>query len=291
MPFLLYFLIYLGGVMLLAALLFYPVFLALDAYWEFRPERVFQRLVMIVAALGFWPFLKLQGMNNRYALGYSLDRGLFLKTFTRGLWIGIMIMIGHAILLVLLGARVPIFGDIHFHDVLYALLAGLLSGILVAFIEESFFRGAIYYGMRRQNSAFTATITTALLYASVHFMHAPASSQSMSIDWQSGWEMLAGMFHSYQNFGGIVDSFVALFAAGVFLALLRERTGNIALCTGIHAGWVWTIKVVKEMTDEVTGTSAALLIGSYDGIIGWAAAAMLSLVTLWYWRYGNASRS
>ena len=125
MPTLFYFLIFLGGVMLLAALLYYPVFLALDAVWELRPDRVFHRLVMIAAALGFWPFLKLQGMNNRYALGYSLGCARFLKTFTRGLAIGIMIMIGHAMLLVVLGARVPIFGDIHFLDVLYALLAGL----------------------------------------------------------------------------------------------------------------------------------------------------------------------
>ena len=291
MPTLFNFLIFLGGVMLLATLLYYPVFLALDAVWELRPDRVFHRLVMITAALGFWPFLKLQGMNNRYALGYTLDCGRFLKTFTRGLGIGIMIMLGHAMLLVLLGARVPIFGDIHLLDVLYALLAGLLSGILVAFIEETFFRGAMYHGMRRHSPVLTATLTTALLYAAVHFIHAPMPEHGTNIGWQSGWEMLAGMFHSYQSFGGIVDSFVALLAAGLFLALIRERTGNIALCTGIHAGWVLTIKLVKETTDAATGTPAALLIGSYDGIIGWAAAAVLGLVTLWYWRYGNARRS
>ena len=113
----------------------------------------------------------------------------------------------------------------------------------------------------------------------------------MSIGWQTGWELLAGMFHSFQNPGDIVDSFFALFAAGLFLALVRERTGNIALCTGIHAGWVMAIKLVQEVTDAGVNTSAALLIGSYDGIIGWAAAAVLGLVTLWYWRYGSNSRS
>lgn len=291
MPALLYFLVYLGVVMLLAALLYYPVFAALDAFWEFRPDRIFDRLVMIIAALGFWPFVKLQGMNNRYALGYSLDRRRFLQTFSMGLGIGVMIMAGHALLLLLLGARVPEPGDIHFNDVLYALLTGLLSGIVVAFIEESFFRGAMYHGIRRQSTVLTATITTSLLYAAVHFIHASMPAQGGSIGWQSGREMLAGMFHSYHNFGVIVDSLMALFAAGLFLALVRERTGNIALCIGIHAGWVLTIKLVQEFTDAGVNTPAALLIGSYDGIIGWAAAALLGLVTLWYWRYGNASRS
>jgi len=291
MPTLLYFIVYLGVAMLLTALLYYPVFQALDAVWEVRPDRVFHRLAMIITALGIWPFLKLQGINNRYALGYSLDSRRFLQTFSRGLGIGVMIMTGHAILLVLLGARVPEPGDIHLNDVVYALLSGLLSGLLVALIEESFFRGAMHYAMRRRSPMLTATVTTALLYATVHFIHAPIPAEGTIIGWQSGWEMLSGMFHSYEDFAAIADSYMALFAAGLFLSLVRERTGNIALCIGIHAGWVLTIKLVKEVTNAATNTPAAFLIGSYDNIIGWAATAVLGLVTLWYWRYGCASQS
>jgi len=291
MPVLLYFIVYLCVVMLLTALFYYPVFQVMDAAWEIRPDRVFSRLILVIAVLGFWPFLKLQGINNRYALGYSLDRWHFLQTFSRGLVIGVMIMTVHTMLLILLGARVPVPGVIHLNDVLYAMLSGLLSGILVAFIEESFFRGAMHYGMRRRSPMLTATITTALLYATVHFIHPPVPVEGTIIGWQSGWEMLATMFHSYENFAGIADSYTALFAAGLFLSLVRERSGNIALCIGIHAGWVLTIKLVKEVTNAATDTPAAFLIGSYDSIIGWAAAAVLGLVTLWYWRYGCASRS
>jgi membrane protease YdiL (CAAX protease family) len=290
MPVLLYFIVYLCVALFLTALFYYPVFHAMDAVWEVRPDRVFNRLAMVIAALGFWPFLKLLGINNRYALGYTLDRRQFLQTFSSGLFIGLMIMSGHAILLMLFGARMPVAGDIHFNDLLYALLSGLLSGILVAFIEESFFRGAMHYGMRRRSTLLTASIATALLYATVHFIHAPVPAEGTITGWQSGWEMLAAMFHSYENFAGIADSYTALFAAGLFLSLVRERTGNIALCIGIHAGWVLSIKLVREVTDAATNAPAAFLIGSYDGIIGWAAAAVLGLVTLWYWRYGGASR-
>ncbi|UCB55041.1 MAG: hypothetical protein JSW45_00410, partial [Thiotrichales bacterium] len=68
------FLIYLGAALLLAAQLFFPVYQLLDSYWEIRPEPVFFRLAMIIAILGFWPFLKMLAINNRYALGYSLKR-------------------------------------------------------------------------------------------------------------------------------------------------------------------------------------------------------------------------
>ena len=92
MPVLLYFIVYLCVVMLLTALFYYPVFQAVDAFWEIRPDRVFSRLALVIAAMGFWPFLKLLGINNRYALGYSLDRRHFMQTLFHGLVIGVVIM-------------------------------------------------------------------------------------------------------------------------------------------------------------------------------------------------------
>lgn len=287
MPTLLLFIIYLGATLLLAALLFYPVYLVLDACWEVRPDRVFHRLVMLIAILGFWPFLKLLGINNRNALGYLLDYRRFLRTVSMGLGIGVMIMTAHVILLILFGARIPEAGDILLNELLYALLTGLLAGILVAFIEESFFRGAMQYGMRRSSTFMVTAIGTALLYAAVHFFHPPILPEGTIIGWYSGWEMLTGMFHSYKDFPGIADSYIALFTAGLLLSLIRERTGNIALCIGIHAGWVLTIKVAKEVTNLAADTPAAFLIGNYDNIIGWAASVVLGVVTLWYWRYGR----
>ena len=95
------------------------------------------------------------------------------------------------------------------------------------------------------------------------------------------------MFHSYKDIAVIADSLIALFIAGLFLSLVREKTGNIALCIGIHAGWVFTIKMTKEVTHLDTNASTAFLVGSYDNIIGWAATGVLGVVTLWYWRYGK----
>jgi membrane protease YdiL (CAAX protease family) len=285
---LLLFLAYFGLVLLLTSLLYYPVFQAVDAIWAVRPDRVYYRMAMIIAALGFWPFLKLLGINNRYALGYSLERRCFLQSFSRGLGIGVLIMTFHALLLVLLGARVPEPGDIQLSDLSYALFSGLITGLLVAVIEESFFRGALQYGIRRSSPVMTTFIMTNLLYAALHFSHPPIPAQGTIIDSYSGWQMLTGMFHQYENFSGFIDSYMALFAAGLFLSLIRERTGSIALCIGIHAGWVLTIKLAREVTNADTNAPAAFLIGSYDNITGWAATVVLGLVTLWYWRYRRA---
>lgn len=287
MPTLLIFVIYLGMALLLTALLYYPLFQVVDAIWDVRPERVFYRLSMIVAALGFWPLLMLLGINNRTALGFSLDRGRLLKTFSRGLGIGVMIMSVHAILLVLFGARVLEPGHIRFSHVSAVLVTGLFSGILVAVIEETFFRGAMQYHMRRSSSMLTSVIMTNLLFASVHFIRPPVLAEGAVVGLYSGWEMLAGMFHRYEDFAGFADSFIALFAAGLLLSLVRERTGYLTLCIGIHAGWVWIIKLASEVTRVDANSPTAFLIGSYDNITGWAATGVLGLVTMWYWRYGR----
>ena len=79
-----------------------------------------------------------------------------------------------------------------------------------------------------------------------------------------------------------------MFTAGVLLGLVRERTGSIAFCIGIHAGWVLSIKMTKEVTVLDSTAPTAFLVGGYDNIIGWAAAAVLvvaTMVALWYWRY------
>ncbi|NNJ97891.1 MAG: CPBP family intramembrane metalloprotease [Gammaproteobacteria bacterium] len=288
MPTFVYFLLYLIAAGTLSALLYYPVFQALSMVWEIRPDRVFYRLVMILSVLGFWPFIKLLGMNNRAALGYSLAHGRYLRILAMGFGIGVVIMTVHACLLVVLGARFPNPGGIHFNALAVALFTGLLSGLLVAVIEETFFRGALQHGLRRQTSLILSFICVNLFFAAVHFTRPPIVTDATSLDWYSGWEMLAGMLHKYANFTNFADSFITLFVAGLLLSLIRERTGNIVLCIGIHAGWVLIIRIVREVTNAASDTPAAQLIGSYDNITGWAATLVLGFVTLVYWRYGRA---
>ena len=291
MPTLLFFLLYLILASLLSALLYFPVYLALSAIWEIRPDRVFYRLVMIISVLGFWPFVKFLDMNNRSALGYSLQHGRYLQTLGTGFGIGVVIMTVTASLLVVFGARFPDPEGIYLSTIAAALFTGLLSGIVVAVIEESFFRGALQHGMRRQSSLLLSLIGVNLFYAAVHFTRPPLVTDATSLDWSSGWGMLAGMFHKFADFTDFADSFITLFVAGLLLSLIRERTGNIIICIGIHAGWVLMIRLTREVTNVASGTPAAQLIGSYDYITGWVATLVLGLVTLAYWHYGRTGSS
>ena len=142
------------------------------------------------------------------------------------------------------------------------------------------------YHLRYNNPLLQTVLITSLLYASLHFIHPPRVAESAVIGWSTGRELLMATFHQYRDVADIADSFVALFFAGLLLSLVRERSGNIALCIGIHAGWVLSIKLLREITDAATDSPTAILIGSYDGVIGWAAAGLLAAVTLGYWKIG-----
>ena len=73
---------------------------------------------------------------------------------------------------------------------------------------------------------------------------------------------------------------VALFLVGVLLGLVRERSGHIGWCIGLHAGWVFVIQVTRQLTDGNEASPYAYLVGDYDGIIGWAAAGWIGLLAL-----------
>jgi len=77
----------------------------------------------------------------------------------------------------------------------------------------------------------------------------------------------------------------------MLLALVRERTGNIALCIGLHAGWVMTIKAIKWLTDVDASADLLFLIGPYDGITGWLATAWVGLVALIYGWLSGCTRA
>ena len=94
------------------------------------------------------------------------------------------------------------------------------------------------------------------------------------VSWIHGFEVLSRLFERYAQPLAFVDSFLALVALGVLLAMVRLRTGAIAACIGLHAAGVCAIFVLRDTT--VVNQSRAVRLSSsaqYDGVIGWAALA------------------
>lgn len=73
---------------------------------------------------------------------------------------------------------------------------------------------------------------------------------------------------------------VSLMLIGVFLALIRERTGHLGWGIGLHAGWVLVIKLDHIYTHIAYSSPWLGLIGPYNGITGWLAAIWIGSLVL-----------
>ena len=143
-------------------------------------------------------------------------------------------------------------------------------------------RGAMFTAIARESGERAAIGLTALIYAAVHFLSRVRIPHE-DVNWGSGLDLLAGTFVTFTRPDVIVDSFLALAAVGVLLGMIRARSGHIAACIGLHAGWVCVIGVLRELSVRNPDSSWGFLVGDYDGIVGWLVFVWATLSAAGYW--------
>jgi membrane protease YdiL (CAAX protease family) len=239
-------------------------------------HRVMHRIAMLIALIGLVVLTRRLGLTSKAALGYGLPRRQFLVQLGIGFAGGVALMLPLAGLLLGLDIRSVKPG---FDGAWLGLIgAGILTGVTVAFIEETFFRGALFTAVARTSSAAAAVIAPSVLYASLHFLGGKLRVPADEVSWIHGFEVLSKLFERYTQPLTLVDSFMALTMLGVLFAIIRLRTGAIAGCIGLHAAGVAFIAVLREATVVNSTAEYAELVGSYDGVIGWAALIWFAVI-------------
>jgi membrane protease YdiL (CAAX protease family) len=258
------------------ALLAYPAWLLVTPALDVPFHRVANRIGMLALLLGFILVARRLGLADRASLGYSLPRPAFLAETGIGIALGIATMLPVIALLFVLGLREP--RALAPGASLPAIvLAGLGSGLVVALIEETFLRGAMFTGIARQSGTRMAIVATALIYAATHFIgryKIPAAD----VDAWSGLALLGGALRSFVHPLSIADAFLCLTGVGILLGMVRQHTGNIAACIGLHAGWVCVIAVTREISTRHSGHPYDAFVSGYDGVIGWLVLAWIPVI-------------
>jgi membrane protease YdiL (CAAX protease family) len=136
-----------------------------------------------------------------------------------------------------------------------------------------------------------AIALTSLLYAATHFIGRYRVAAADVNAW-SGVDLLEGALMAFAHPVDILDAFLCLTAVGVLLGMVRQITGNIAACIGLHAGWVAVIYVVRETSERNAHGPALWLLSDYDGFIGWMVLFWTLAIgwALWWW-YGKRGHS
>jgi membrane protease YdiL (CAAX protease family) len=280
-----WFLLLLAAALAVVALGTYPAWLLLHPHFDFPFHRIGERLGMLALAAGFLLVAGRLGIADRASLGYGLRRPLFVREMLIGLALGAATMAAVVAAMSALGLLEWTRAAGMSAGVLAQLLATrLASGLAVAFIEETFVRGAMYTAIERESGARTAVLLTALLYAATHFFGKVRIAPEDVTPW-SGVALLGQSLASFAHFGGIVDAFLALTAVGVVLALVRRATGNIAACLGLHAGWVWVMLLAHELAAPRPAAPLGFLLSRFDGFVGWLVLAWTIVLAVPIWRF------
>jgi hypothetical protein len=263
----------------------YPAWLLLHPHFDFPFHRIGERIGMLALLAGFVLLARRLKLADRNSLGYGLPRRAFLREMLLGLALGVASMLAVVAAMSALGlldwTRLAGFGGAALARLI---VLRLFSGLAVAFIEETFLRGAMQTGIERESGTAAAILLTAVVYAATHFF-ASYHIAPAQVTPHSGVDLLLGTLGAFAHPGAIADAFAALFAVGVLLGLVRAATGNIAACVGLHAGWVWVMLVVHELMQPRREAPLGFLLSRFDGFIGWLVFAWIVVLAVPLWRF------
>jgi membrane protease YdiL (CAAX protease family) len=154
----------------------------------------------------------------------------------------------------------------------YVVLA-VFSSLLVGLFEETLFRGLFLTALQRKLSVLSASLVVSVFYAVVHFYDRDVIAAT-PVSWYTGvivvGEALTPLAHPAEYW----DSFITLFLLGMLFCWVRYQA-NLWWCVGLHAAWVFAIKVYKELTVRDVYNSLEGFVGSYDNFVGHLASFWL----------------
>lgn len=245
--------------------------------------KMVSKVTQILLLLSIFP-LKKYLQFNWSDLGFASPR-VFFKQLGQGLLLGVVTLL--PILLTLTALDVHVWDDGRVwtagkiaEKVGLALFLSLLIGIA----EETLFRGLLLASLRRKLGLIAAITLSSLYFAALHFLksktHIPYSEMALG----SGFKLMAEAFTNWLN-PAIISALIALFVVGAFLAIIRSLIPqSLGLCIGCHAGWVWQIKVSKDLFNVNPQADYLYLVSTYDGVIGPLVSMWLAIaVGGWLW--------
>lgn len=155
----------------------------------------------------------------------------------------------------------------------------LLSAIVIAIIEEAFFRAFLLEGMRPDFRDRCALAISAVVYSLAHVVRSPAKFYVTGYDATAGLVTLAHSFDQISHPATALPVIVGLFLLGLVLGEAFVLTETVYLSAGLHAGFVLGSKLWPKLIENraaippwLAGAGPLPLIG---GVAAWAMALML----------------
>jgi membrane protease YdiL (CAAX protease family) len=166
--------------------------------------------------------------------------------------------------------------------VLQWVVKALLTALRVGFFEEVFFRGVIFKGLLENARPATAFAAANLFYAAVHFFKPPEKFVVIGLDLLAGVRYVGECLRPFLDPGELLSGFIGLFIIGLVLSYAFFCTRTLYLSIGLHAGWVFALKIMRVFGDFERG-DLGWAFGSTDpkivsGVATWIGIAAVGVI-------------
>jgi membrane protease YdiL (CAAX protease family) len=198
---------------------------------------------------------------------------------------GFAVAVASIAVLSLLMSLAGIFTPGFFHTlpaVLEWTVKSLLTALMVGFFEELFFRGTVFKGLLEDARPATAFAAANLFYAAVHFFKPPEKFVVSGLDPLAGVRFLVQSLQRFLDPAEILLGLIGLFIIGLVLSYAFFRTRTLYLSIGLHAGWVFALKIMRVFGEFERG-DLGWSFGSTDpkivsGVATWIGVAVVGVI-------------
>ena len=220
----------------------------------------FVRRIMLGLALILFPFVL-----SRFVTRNDLrNPGWFTTPRTKWQVAGYGMILGLGMMLVL--EWLACLYDVRFWNLSYQgfplatrIVSYALSGIVVAVLEETLVRGILLPVFTRYWGFALATLLSSALFSAAHFLLESNATIEAGLGWSGGWQLCQDMLAQFGHGPDFAVEFLTLTLMGILLCLLFRWQGSIWLGVGLHAGWVWGMRINSIVADNNNAASSTWL--------------------------------
>jgi len=163
------------------------------------------------------------------------------------------------------------------------IIKALTAAAGAALVEELFFRWGLMGLILRAARPFRALLFVTFVYTLVHFLKPPAGLQMPDVIWSSGFWMMGQIFAQFGNPIFVIAEFATLFTVGWILGYVRLKTSSLWMGIGLHAGWIFGIKLFSPITRKNMALADMLPWAGQDLKIGIIPMAVVLLTGIVVW--------
>jgi hypothetical protein len=236
---------------------------------------------ILLCAIFIIPTIKTKNIYNKKLLGYLEPRNKFLLNVSKGFFLSLLLSSPLLFIFVNFDIININFNFILFDQfVLYTILLTLFISLIISTIEESFFRGIMIQNNSNNIVTFIIIILSSIVYSLFHFIKIPLIVDD-NIFWSTGINELLNVFINFHNIVSL-DAAITLLVFGILLGVIRNNYKTISYGIGIHAGFIFVIKIFRQNSSVNFDSYYNYLISGYDHFTGHLSTAWITIILLIY---------